>query len=72
MKGLLLSWAANAIMLAVAAVILVSMLMIEITQSIVSGFAVHGFWTLVWATLIVWVVNVILDSAPGPWRDTRR
>jgi putative membrane protein len=118
MKGLLLSWAANAIMLAVAAIILtdvtvddgwhlilaaavfgvlntilkpilkiltfpfavitlgiawffVSMLMIEITQSIVSGFAVDGFWTLVWATLIVWAVNLVLDTAPGPWRETR-
>jgi len=49
----------------------VSMLMIEITQSIVSGFAVDGFWTLVWATLIVWVVNLVLDTAPGPWRGTR-
>ena len=47
------------------------MLMIEITQSIVSGFAVDGFWTLVWATLIVWAVNLILDTAPGPWRETR-
>src|SRR5581483_12043089 len=31
----------------------VSLLMLVITKSIVTGFHVHGFWTLVAATLIV-------------------
>ena len=48
----------------------VSMLMLEITKGIVSGFHIHGFWTLVEATLIVWVVNMVLDWLPGPWQVT--
>jgi putative membrane protein len=46
----------------------VSMLMLLLTDSFVSGFKVSGFWTLVWATLIIWVVNLILDFTPGPWQ----
>ena len=48
----------------------VSMLMLLITEWIVGGFDIHGFWTLVEATLIVWVVNLILDFTPGPWQVT--
>jgi putative membrane protein len=46
----------------------VSMLMLEITNWIVSGFDVDGFWTVVGATLIIWAVNLILDFTPGPWQ----
>jgi putative membrane protein len=48
----------------------VSLLMLAITKGIVSGFAIHGFWTLVRATLVVWLVNLILDFLPGPWQIT--
>ena len=48
----------------------VSMLMLELTNAIVSGFDIDGFWTVVAATLIVWVVNVVLDFTPGPWQIT--
>jgi putative membrane protein len=48
----------------------VSMLMLVITKWIVSGFDINGFWTLVAATLIVWVVNLALDFIPGPWQVT--
>jgi putative membrane protein len=48
----------------------VSLLMLVLTEAIVSGFHVHGFWTLVEATLIVWVVNLVLDFTPGPWQIT--
>jgi putative membrane protein len=48
----------------------VSLLMLVITKGIVSGFHIHGFWTLVAATLIVWAVNVVLDLTPGPWQLT--
>ena len=48
----------------------VSMLMLVITDAIVSGFHISGFWTLVWATLIIWVVNLVLDYTPGPWQVT--
>ena len=51
---------------------LVAMAMLKLTAIIVDGFDIHGFMTLVWATLLVWVVNLVLDLAPGPWRGTRR
>ena len=50
----------------------VSLLMLVITNAIVGGFDIHGFWTLVGATVIVWLVNVILDLIPGPWQVTGR
>lgn len=50
----------------------VSLLMLVVTRDIVSGFQIHGFWTLVEATLIVWVVNLALDLTPGPWQVTGR
>jgi putative membrane protein len=48
----------------------VSLLMLALTDSIVTGFAIHGFWTLVKATLVVWLVNLVLDFLPGPWQIT--
>jgi putative membrane protein len=50
----------------------VSLLMLIITRGIVGGFHIHGFGTLVVATLIVWVVNLVLDHTPGPWQVTGR
>jgi putative membrane protein len=50
----------------------VSLLMLVFTKLIVSGFHVDGFWTLVKATLIVWIVNMLLDVIPGPWQLVRR
>jgi putative membrane protein len=50
----------------------VSLLMLVITEAIVGGFQIHGFWTFVEATLMVWIVNLILDLAPGPWQVTGR
>ena len=46
----------------------VSLFMLLLTKWIVSGFDIHGFWTLVAATLIVWVVNLVLGFGPGPWQ----
>lgn len=48
----------------------VSLLMLVLTQAIVSGFRIHGFWTFVAATLIVWAVNLALEMIPGPWQIT--
>ena len=50
----------------------VSLLMLLLTEAIVSGFQIHGFWTLVAATIAVWAVNVLLDMTPGPWQLTGR
>ena len=50
----------------------VAMLRLWLTDLLVSGFDIHGFRSLVWATLVVWAVNVVLDFVPGPWRGTRR
>ena len=50
----------------------VAMLMLWLTDLFVSGFEIHGFRSLVEATIIVWAVNVVLDFVPGPWRGTRR
>jgi putative membrane protein len=50
----------------------VSLLMLVITKAIVSGFSIHGFGTLIGATVIVWGVNLILDLTPGPWQVTGR
>jgi putative membrane protein len=50
----------------------VSLLMLVITKDIVDGFDIHGFWTLVAATLIVWLINLALDFIPGPWQITGR
>lgn len=39
----------------------VSLLMLAITNWLVSGLTIHGFWTFVWATVVIWAVNVVLD-----------
>jgi putative membrane protein len=39
----------------------VSMLMLWLTDLIVGAFDIHGFSNYVWATIIVWAVNLVLD-----------
>jgi putative membrane protein len=39
----------------------VAMLMLWLTDAIIGGFDISGFWTLVGATVIAWLVNVVLD-----------
>jgi putative membrane protein len=46
----------------------VSLLMLLLTSAIVTGFTISGFWALVESTLIVWLVNLVLDFTPGPWQ----
>jgi putative membrane protein len=48
----------------------VSLLMLVLTNDIVDGFHIRGFWSFVEATLIVWLVNLGLDFTPGPWQVT--
>jgi putative membrane protein len=47
----------------------VAMLMLAITDWLVGGFDIEGFWTYVWATIIVWVINLVLDILLRPWRE---
>jgi putative membrane protein len=48
----------------------VSLLMLVLTNDIVGGFHIEGFWSFVEATFIVWLVNLLLDFTPGPWQVT--
>ena len=52
----------------------VSMLMLAITDWLVKGFDVNGFWTYVWATVVIWLLNLVIDLAAYYWRrpSTRR
>lgn len=50
----------------------IAMLMLMLTSWVVDGFAIHGLGALITATIVVWLVNLVLDFAPGPWRGTRR
>lgn len=45
----------------------VSMLMLWLTQKIINGFDIRGFWNYVLATILVWAVNMIID---GLFRDS--
>jgi len=47
----------------------VAMLMLAITDWLVPGFHVDGFWTFVGATVVVWIVNLILEAFT--WALTR-
>jgi putative membrane protein len=40
----------------------VSMLMLWLTVLIVDKFDIDGFWNYVWATIIIWAVNVLIDA----------
>ena len=49
----------------------VSMLMLWLTSVLVKGFAIHGFWTYVWATIAVWAVNLVVELLTLRWRRVR-
>ena len=40
----------------------VSLFMLWLTAAIVGAFSIDGFWNYVWATIIIWAVNVVLDT----------
>jgi putative membrane protein len=40
---------------------LINILMLYITDWIVSGFKIDDFWAAVWATIVIWLVNWILQ-----------
>jgi putative membrane protein len=41
----------------------VNVLMLLLTEAIVSDFDVEGFWTLVGATIVIWAVNLVIGAA---------
>ena len=48
------------------AMIFVSLAMLALTDWLVDGFEIEGFWTYVAATIIVWAVNAAVHAiAPG-------
>jgi putative membrane protein len=50
----------------------VSIFMLWLTVLLVSKFDIDGFWNYVWATIIIWVLNMIVDGllsgSKGPGR----
>jgi putative membrane protein len=47
----------------------VAMFILWLTSAIVGGFDIHGFWTLVGATLVVWAVGAAADRWLFPRRQ---
>ena len=41
----------------------VSLLMLWLTDLIIGAFDIKGFWNYVWATIIVWAINLLIDLA---------
>jgi putative membrane protein len=44
-----------------------NVLMLWITDAIVSGIRFDGFVPLVSASIVIWLVNMVLTWLPGPW-----
>ena len=47
----------------------VSMLMLWLTDLIIGSWDINGFWNYVWATIIVWIVNLVVDLLFRSGRD---
>ena len=43
----------------------INVLMLALAEWITPDFSIDGFWTYVWATIVVWLVNWILGAALG-------
>jgi putative membrane protein len=46
----------------------VNVLMLLLTDWVVGDFEVGGFWTVVGATIVVWLVNVAISAAVHDWK----
>jgi putative membrane protein len=40
----------------------VSLFTLWLTVLIVPKFDIHGFWNYVWATIIIWALNIVVDA----------
>src|SRR5262245_29630414 len=54
------------------ALFFVNLLMLALTDWVVNGLVISGFWTLVGATLLVWAVNMVIESVFGVRGHARR
>src|SRR5215217_8272663 len=43
----------------------INMAVLALTDWLVSGFNIEGFWTYVGATIVVWLVNAVLEAVAG-------
>ena len=43
----------------------INVLMLALAEWIATDFSIDGFWTYVGATIVVWIVNWVLNSALG-------
>lgn len=74
----ILTWAAFEFLTKYAATLVpiaglvASYLALLFTDGLTRGLSIDGFWTWVWATLIVWVLSMIIWVIPGPWRKLRQ
>jgi putative membrane protein len=52
----------------------VNVLMLLLTDWVVGDFEAGGFWTVVGATIVIWLINVIISAALHDWKrsSTRR
>jgi uncharacterized membrane protein YvlD (DUF360 family) len=50
----------------------ISALLSLIVTTWLSDLQITGFWTWVWASLIIWVLSMVIWVIPGPWRSHRR
>jgi putative membrane protein len=46
----------------------VSLFMLWLTVVIVPDFSIDGFWNYVWATVIIWALNMVVDAVLSPSR----
>ena len=54
------------------ALFFINVLMLWITDTVVSGIRFDGFVALVSASIVIWLVNMVLTWLPGPWREGER
>ena len=54
------------------ALFFLNMLMLALTDWVVNGLVIAGFWTLVGATIVVWLVNVVIEGVFGVRGHARR
>jgi putative membrane protein len=54
------------------ALFFVNVLMLWITDEVVGGIHFDGFVSLVSASIVIWLVNMVLTWLPGPWGASKR